>query len=531
MSVYACGEETDMTEPLTAPVTAVTVFGDGARVRRDGRVRLTAGSQRVVIGDLPDTVDPSSVRVSARGTDLALVNVDVRRDFRPGPVRDESARLRAEVDRLRDALQALDDSDAAERAGLDFLGHLSEAAATGYARAISFGRLDHDEVDRMTGHLTSGTADALERRREIAAGKRTVSRQLEAAEKQLAAAEKTGRKKTVATITVTVTLEAGEAAEATIELTYQVSGASWRPLYDLTLDGDRLAVTYLAEVTQQTGEDWTDVGLVLSTARRGAHQTLPELTPWYIGPVQVTRGRMRPQAASMRPSEGAQPGHPPDELLAEAAPVTAARDETSGGLVYRVQRPMSAPSDGQPHKTTIALLDLEASVDYLTIPVLAPEAYQRATVTNTSQELLLPGQARVFRGGAYIGETRLDTVAAGEEFELQLGVDDQIRVERKLLRRQASRAMLGVSRTVDIGYEITVANHRPEQARITVKDHFPVATDGEIKVRLRETSPVPAEQNDLGELTWPLTLADGDSAKLRYRFTVEYPAQVKIAGL
>jgi uncharacterized protein (TIGR02231 family) len=515
-----------MTETLTAPVTAVTVFGDGARVRRDGRVSLTAGSQQVVIGGLPDTVDPSSVRVGARGTDLALVNVDVRQDFRTDPVRDETARLRAEVDRLRDALQALDDSDAAERAGLDFLGHLSGAAATGYARVVSFGRLDYDELDRMTGHLTSGTADALERRREIAAGKRTVSRQLEAAEKQLAAAEKTGRKKTVATITVTLTLEAGEATEATIELTYQVSGASWRPLYDLTLDGDRLAVTYLAEVTQQTGEDWRDVELTLSTARRGAHQTLPELTPWYIGPVLVARGGMRPHAASMRVPE-----HPPDELLAAAAPVTAARDETSGGLVYRVRRPMSAPSDGQPHKTTVALLDLEASVDYLTVPVLAPEAYQRATVTNTSDELLLPGQARVFHDGAYIGETRLDTVAAGEEFELQLGVDDQIRVERKLLRRQASRAMLGVTRTVDIGYEITVANHRPDPARITVKDHFPVATEGEIKVRLRETSPAPAEQNDLGELTWPLTLADGDSAKLRYRFTVEYPAQVKITGL
>ena len=49
--------------------------------------------------------------------------------------------------------------------------------------------------------------------------------------------------------------------------------------------------------------------------------------------------------------------------------------------------------------------------------------------------LLLPGPARVFHGTQFVGETALETVAAGEEFELQLGVDDQIRVERKLRRR------------------------------------------------------------------------------------------------
>lgn len=500
-----------------APITAVTVFGDGARVRRDGRVSLAAGSQQVVIGDLPDTVDPASVRVAARGADLTLVNVDVRQDFRPGPVRDESARLRAEVDRLRDALQVLEDSDTAEQASLDFLGHLSEAAATSFARAASSGRVGLDELDGMARHLTGGTADVLERRREIAASKRTVARQLEAAEKQLALAEKAGRK-TDGVIVVSATVEAATATEATIELSYHSSGASWHPLYDLTLSSGRVTVVYLAEVTQRTGEDWTDVELALSTARRGVHQTLPELTPWYVAPARAIAAAARPLAAGGR-------------LEPQAASVAAERDDSNGGLVYRVRRPMSAPSDGQPHKTTVTRLDLDAAVDYLTVPALAPEAYLRATVTNTSQELLLPGRARIFRDGAYIGETRLDTVAAGAEFELQFGVDDQIRVERKLRRRQASKALLGGVRTVDIGYQITVANHRDEQSRITVKDHFPVATDGEIKVRLREASPAPATQTDLGELTWQLTLASGESADLRYRFTVEHPAQVTVLGL
>jgi len=56
-------------------------------------------------------------------------------------------------------------------------------------------------------------------------------------------------------------------------------------------------------------------------------------------------------------------------------------------------------------------------------------------------------------------------------------------------------------------------------------------TDGDVKVRLRETSPDPAKQDDLGELTWELLLESGQTATIRHRFTVEHPAQVTVAGL
>jgi hypothetical protein len=58
-----------------------------------------------------------------------------------------------------------------------------------------------------------------------------------------------------------------------------------------------------------------------------------------------------------------------------------------------------------------------------------------------------------------------------------------------------------------------------------------VSSDGEIKVRLREASPDPDSQTDLGELTWDLSLDVGQAATIRHRFTVEHPAQVTITGL
>ncbi len=523
---------------LEAPITAVTVFRDGARVQRSGTVSMAQGRQAVVIGGLPAIVDPASVRVAARGPGLTLLTVEVHRGYRTDPLRDETVRLRAEAERCRDAVRALDDEDAAVQAQLDFLGHLSGAAATALARAVGFGRAGHDDLAQMAGHLSADTAAALGRRRDIAARSRAARRELEAAEQRLDEAEQRAGQPAAYT-DVSAILEAGAATQAEVELSYHVPGASWRPLYDLTLDGEQLAVSYLAEVTQRTGEDWPAVALVLATTRRGRHQGLPELDPWYIGKAPTPPPAAR-RVAGRAMKAG---GHVPMAAAAIAAGASEADmpeaavlmaepgDSVGAGLVYRVQRPLAVPADGGPHKTSIGRFGLDAALDHLAVPALAPEAYLRATVTNTSPLLLLPGRARVFHGTQFVGETSLETVASGEEFELQLGVDDQIRVERKLRRRSTGKAVIGGTRTIDVGYEITVENHRTGKTLLSVHDRIPVSTDGDIRVRLRETSPAPAKQTDLGELIWELSLDGGQEATVRYRFAVEHPAQVTVVGL
>jgi uncharacterized protein (TIGR02231 family) len=529
-----------------APITGVTVFTDGARVTRAGRADVQPGVRPLLVGRLPESADPSSVRVAARGHDLTLLNVEVQRRVGTEPGRPSLAQLRADVERCREAVKELDDADEAERAGLGFLGHLSEAAATSLARALSSGRAGYDELAGMAGHLSASTAAALGRRREIAVRQRAAQRELNAAVERLAGAEQPGQP--VVFTEVSVLLDAAVATAAEIELTYHVAGAFWQPLYDLVLDGEQLRVSYLAEITQETGEDWPEVILVLSTTRQGLRRTLPELQPWYIGRPEPPRFKraatLRSAAGEAMPapmpggplSDGAAGDQPRGVAFAAALPgakVLAAEPghtESGAGLVYTVARPLAVPGDGGPHKTLVAQFDAEASLDYLTVPVLAPEAYLRATVIN-GPLLLLPGKARIFHGPQFAGETHLDSVAPGEEFEVQLGVDDQIKVERKLRRRVTSKAVLGSTRTIDIAYEITVENHRDRKAAVSVHDHVPVSTDGDIKVKPRETAPAPDSADDLGELIWTLTLPPGESSVIRHRFTVEHPAQAEVIGL
>jgi len=538
-------ENTVQEDNAVTPITGVTVFTDGARVTRTGVAAVRAGVHPLVVASLPRTADSSSVRVAVRGHGLSMLNVEVRRRVAAEPRRESLAERQADVERWRDAVNELDDADEAERAGLGFLGHLSEAAATSLARALSAGRAGYDELTGMAGHLSASTATGLGRRREIAARKRVAQRELDAALDRLAASEQPGQPTVFAD--VCVLLEAAAPAEAEVELTYHVKGASWRPLYDLVLDGERLRVSYLAEITQRTGEEWPEVTLVLSTTRRGQRQTLPELGPWYIGRPKPPRPAPRARAVASAAVPFAA-GKPPDGSNGEEAAVPGAwraaaarpeakflaaepgQSESGAGFTYTVARPLAVPSDGDPYKTLVASFDADASLDYLTVPVLAPEAYLRATVTN-GPLLLLPGQARTFHGAQFVGETHLDSVAPGEEFELQLGVDDQVKVERKLVRRTTSKAVIGSTRTIDVAYEITVENHRERKVTVSVHDHIPVSTDGDIKVRPRETAPAPASTDDLGELTWTLVLPPGESTAIRHRFTVEHPAQATVVGL
>ncbi len=53
-----------------------------------------------------------------------------------------------------------------------------------------------------------------------------------------------------------------------LELTYIVSGATWKPSYDFRINSTEgiLVLTYFAEIIQSSGEDWCGCDLLLSTS-------------------------------------------------------------------------------------------------------------------------------------------------------------------------------------------------------------------------------------------------------------------------
>ncbi|MFP2928697.1 DUF4140 domain-containing protein, partial [Pyxidicoccus sp. 3LG] len=84
-----------------APITAVTVYSDRARVVRTATLTVS-GSQRVELPRLPVIVDPESIRVEAQGAEVS--SVDVRPAGAPPFPQQEARKLLDSLDRLDDAI-------------------------------------------------------------------------------------------------------------------------------------------------------------------------------------------------------------------------------------------------------------------------------------------------------------------------------------------------------------------------------------------------------------------------------------------
>ncbi|MFG1775603.1 DUF4139 domain-containing protein [Micromonospora sp. NPDC049048] len=519
---------------IEAPVVGVTVYPDRARVTRRGRTRLAAGEHRVRIAPLPLGVRRDSLRVGGRGAATVLgVDVTTWRQARSadGQVRELEQRSRE----LADELAEIDDADEVEAQRGQFLTRLADRAGGTYARALASGDAAPTDVAAFADSVAGQLADSQGRRRGLARRRTDLTEELAAVRRELdAASGKREPDRLAAEVTVAVDADDDE---LDLELSYLIDGARWQPSYDLRLVDDTMTVTWFGLVSQDTGEDWPECVLELSTARPAAATRVPELTPWYLDRLRPVPPPM-PRAASFgaMPAPAAPGGPPAGAVARSGAPRPEMRESVATveqgvtAATYRPARPVAVPADGSAHRATIAVLELPARLDHVTVPVRAAEAHLRATVRNTSPHTLLPGPAAVFHGADFVAATRLPTWAPGEETELALGVDDRVRVERKLSRRADTRATLGSTRRRDVEYRISVANHTSRPATVEVRDQLPVSRDEAVLVRDATLVPPPAERTELGELTWQLRLGPGDSGEITLGFRVELAKGVELAG-
>jgi uncharacterized protein (TIGR02231 family) len=514
---------------LAAPITAVVVYPSTARVTRRGTLTVPAGASDVVVRGLPASLRDDSVRVAGQGA-ARIVGVDVPWRFHAeapdARVHAVEARLRG----LRDERRALEDRDAVAIARAAFLDALGRRGGRSLADALATGDGGADRVADFEATLAAQLSAVAGERREVAGAREASDREIAAAETELESLRQQAR---TSRREVVVSVEADAETRVEVEASYLVDGALWQPAYDARLDGELVTLTWHGLVTQSSGEDWPAVELALSTARPATTAGIPELDPWYVDEFvpPVARPPMPMRRAALASDELAmQAVAAPAAAMAPMPEASAIAEQGVTAVTWRLPRPVAVPSDGSPHKATITTVSLDAALDHLCAPKLAEEAYLRATVTNGSPHTLLPGRVSVFHGPDFVGTSAIEAIAPGEEFELQLGVDDRVTVERKLTKRETSKNLLGNVRRTAVTYTITVENHLPVAARVAVLDQFPVSRHERIKVEDKEAAPEPAERTDLGVVTWKLDLAPGAKQELTLSFQLEHPRDLRVSG-
>lgn len=523
-------------------ITAVTVYADRALTTRSSTLTLKPGSYLIAFEALPTLILDDSVRVAGTGTAATTITgLEIKRVFLEQRGEKRVQELQEEIRALEKRSAALDARKSGITAQKAFLESIRVAWGDRISKELAIGKPTASELQDASAFVGSSIAKAEEQSREIESDKKGIKDKIDALRRQQNEATGSGRKEVK---TVVVAVEVTRAGNLTLELAAMISQASWEPAYDVRLASSSKTadLTFQAMIRQQTGEDWANVDVTLSTARPAIGGAPPELTPWNVSlyrPRPMRSEMAYPAAAPMlygsakkakraELDSGVQEMESAEEAPAQFA-VAQISDEQSS-VSFHVPRPLDIPSDGNRHGTIVAVEQLPVSIEYLAVPKLSPAVFLKSELVNRAPYPLLPGKVNTFIGTGFTGSSQLKKVAAGEKFELFFGADDQVSVKREELKQHKEAGLFGKNR-VSYRYRIEINNFRKEPLTLTLHDQLPVAGDEEIKVSLEEPTLKPAEVKNDGTVVWKLPFTAGEKKELTFGILVEYPKEKEITGL
>jgi uncharacterized protein (TIGR02231 family) len=538
--------------PVTSRITAVAVYPDRAVLTRLGRVELPAGDSELILDGLPAALVDESLQVSGRGTAAAtILDVNLRRTFletSPDPrlraLEEELANLQREDEALVARLKQLDE----QRSLLQRI----EAALTATPTKDSpTARPSLDEWQRLLAfqaeNLTrlAGDQQSLQLQRTALAAKIAA---VEAQLNEIRGRSPQRRSQKAATLRVS----ASRAGTLELSVSYTTPGASWSAAYDARLRAETRAidVTYYGVIRNGTGEDWNGVALTLSTARPGLGGGAPTLSPWVVEPVRPMPTAYLAQGVASSEFKTARRAAGPTEALTLAGSAAAESDATVAeatvqtGLssaTFRIEAPLSLPSDRSAQKVVITTLNCPAELRYETAPKLIEAAYLSASSTNRSDFPWLAGPVNAFLGDTFIATSALRAVMPGETLALSLGVDDSIAVKRRIVKRfTEDTGLTNSGRRITHEYVVTLTNNKKTAERIVLREPTPVSRDEKIVVKVitpadrdisSATAPKEISREADGILAWRIDLKPGEKREVPIKLTIEHPADLAVTGL
>ncbi|MCL1471325.1 mucoidy inhibitor MuiA family protein [Argonema antarcticum] len=536
---------------LDTRISEVTVYSDRARVTRRCAVELSGAERQLVITGLPVILQRESVRVTGAGTvAVRLLAVRTDRIYATEPVAEKVAQLTQQIQEIQEQKRTIKDVLASLQLQHKFIQELSEKSVDRFSRGLAKQQVGLNETSELLNFLGQNYSEYATTIAQHEKEHHQLEKQLQVLYQQLQQVQTPLPKESFSII---VAIEPSGAGNFDLELSYLVTNAKWTPLYDLRVNttANILNLSYLAEVQQNTGEDWLGVSLTLSTAKPGLGTLPPKLDPWYIDSI-FDQPELLPSAKPRMLLLSREKSEPNLSLLNEnilldesqrraeesqfsppvQAETVAAVASTSGGTVtFQIGGNSDIPSDGTPHNITIFNDNYSCRKEYVSIPRLVSFSYLQANVTNPPNgATLLPGKANIFRDETFVGTTQLENVSPGQEFKINLGIDEGLKIGRDLVERKVDKKIIFDRRRTTYGYRLKIANLQDQETTLKLTEQLPVSRNEQLKVHLTQTNPK-IQQSEMGLLEWSLTLPPQSKQEIYYQFTVEHPPSLKVAGL
>jgi uncharacterized protein (TIGR02231 family) len=532
----------------------VTVFLQGAQINREARFSVKSGVTEIIVSGLSRYVDAKSIQ--AKGTNGIIILDTKFTSYYPSPGENEVSKLPQSI---RIKIRAAEDS--LERIGFELANLNSELEVLNASKSIIMnngsmkgqGKVN-DSIQLLQEAVKYYLAEVSRINKEInninriKANKNDLKNGLNQrlqALKNYSKNDDFKNEKNTPDYRIIVAISSKTAVSGYLDLTYLVSNAGWNAQYDLisNVEDNHINLNYKAEVYQNTGIDWKDVRLSVSTNDPNKNKTKPELSPWILqtNPYAIQQRQIQTRSDDVQALSSVSVSRQKRLNSVQSEEVQMERNfnySTSAqhtqivqhmiSAEFKIDLPYSIKSNGEKHMVLVKNEDVDANYRYYTVPKLENSAYLVAEITNLEELQLIPAKASIFFDGTYMGETYLNPGVMDDTLSLSLGKDPNIIVKRTFMKKNYKEKIIGNDVEKTSQYQIEILNNKGKTIELIVQDQVPVSRQEGIEITVEDIS-----KGSLNEITglveWKVKLKSKDKETLDLRYTVKHNKKEPIA--
>jgi hypothetical protein len=271
---FSVAQENLNTKEIKSKVDEVTVFLDGAQIRRTKKVQVGTGTTLLKFTNLSPFIRSKTVQIKATG-DVTVLGVNHSQNHL------EKLEKSTELKELEKKWEELGKEIELEKTYMEVIGEETSFLQEnknigGKNQALNVNEL-RSATDFYAQRLTELKLNEITRRERLEELKRD-KKDIENQIKNLSSADKFAKGE------IHVKIKAKSSVNSTISLTYLVNNAGWNPSYDIRARNVNTPInlSYKANVRQDTKVDWNNVKLTFSSADPSTSGIAPELKTYYL---------------------------------------------------------------------------------------------------------------------------------------------------------------------------------------------------------------------------------------------------------
>lgn len=512
---------------LQTSIKEATVYLRGAHIVRKGTLTVPAGKTKIIVKGLSPQINKSSINVNAKGN-FTILSVNHRINYL-----DELAKSK-KIDSLRTKL--------------DFL-QTKLKKANNQLEVLKEKKLLLD-ANRNLGGNNGTSITALKQALAFYSQELTniKSRQLKIAQQNKKTQEEINKinhqisdanvQKSRPTSEVEIRVSSNANTQGFFTISYPVRGAGWTPKYDIRVKNisSPIKLAYKAEVYQNTGINWKNIKLKLSTSNPNESGVAPTLNPWFLyfqnyygysqnKGIQMDNMQLDEVVEIRGMSTISRTKKQKAMPLARKLETTTVENQTS--VTFEIDRKYSIPSNSDKLTVDLKQHEVKANYQYYTIPKLDKDAFLMAKITGWDQYNLLAGNANLFFEEAYVGKTFIDPQAFSDTLEVSLGRDKNISVDRIKMDEYSKKRTIGSNKVDSRGFKISVRNKKNQSIQLKVIDQIPLATNSSMEVEATKLNGGKLDEKT-GRVEWEMLLNPREQKDIILKYEVKYPKKKRV---